>query len=53
VANTGNPVIKYTVSARPIKLLVKGQRSFFTDETGVIRSTSKNRKAMAADPPID
>jgi len=42
----------YTISARPSKVLVKGQRSFFTDETGVIRSTPENRAATASDPSI-
>ena len=48
-----NGVIKhYTISARPSKVLVKKQRNFFTDETGVIRSTSKDRAATASDPAI-
>jgi hypothetical protein len=40
----------YTISARPLKVLVKGQRSFLTDETGVIRSTREDRAAKASDP---
>jgi hypothetical protein len=52
-AETGKPVTRYTIKARPIKRLVKDERSFFTDETGVIRSTKENRAATAADPPID
>jgi hypothetical protein len=43
----------YTISARPVRRLVKGQRSFFTDETNLIRFTRGNRKATAADSPID
>jgi hypothetical protein len=50
---TSKPVSRYTISARPIKLLVKDQRSFFTNETGLIRSTAENRAATAADPPIN
>jgi type IV pilus assembly protein PilA len=42
----------YTISARPSKVLVKGQRSFFTDEGGVIRSTPENRAATASDSAI-
>jgi len=42
----------YIISARPSKVLVKGQRSFFTDESDVIRSTSENRAATASDPTI-
>jgi hypothetical protein len=46
-------VIKhYTISARPLSVLVEGQRSFFTDESCVIRSTRKNRVARASDPAI-
>lgn len=51
-AETGKPISRYTISARPIRRLVKDQRSFFTDETGVIRSTRENRAATAADPPV-
>jgi hypothetical protein len=40
----------YTISARPLKVLVKGQRSFLTDENGVIRSTREDRAAKASDP---
>ena len=42
----------YTINARPLKVLTDGQRSFFTDETGVIRSTRENRAARASDPAI-
>jgi len=48
-----NPGEHYVVVARPIKLLLSGQRSFFTDETGVIRYTSKNRAATLNDPAIN
>ena len=52
-ASAGHSIKHYTITARPIKRLVKNQRSFFTDETGVIRFTTENRTATAADPPLD
>ncbi len=52
-AGAHKPISHYTISARPVNLLMKGQRSFFTDETGVIRSTTEDRAATTADPPID
>ena len=42
----------YQVSARPIEYGKTGIRSFFTDESGVIRSTKEDRPATAADPPV-
>ena len=47
------PISHYTINAWPIKRLVKDQRSFFTDETGVIRFTTENRTAKNTDPPLD
>lgn len=47
-----HPIEHYTISARPVKRLVKDQRSFFTDETGVIRFTTEKRAATKADPPL-
>ncbi|MGA8366808.1 MAG: hypothetical protein WB716_05780 [Candidatus Acidiferrales bacterium] len=52
-AGANHPIEHYTINARPIKRLVKDQRSFFTDETGVIRFTTENRAATIADPPLD
>jgi hypothetical protein len=46
------PITHYVVSARPIKRLAKDQRSYFTDETGVIRFTAENRMATSADPAL-
>jgi hypothetical protein len=51
--DSNRPIMHYTIIARPIKRLVKDQRSFFTDETGVIRFTTENRAATIADPPLD
>jgi type IV pilus assembly protein PilA len=45
-------ILHYTVSARPATVGVTGVRSFFTDESGVIRSTSEDRAANAKDPPL-
>src|SRR5260221_11202570 len=47
------PVRHYSLTATPIKWLSKNQRSFFTDESGIIRSTTQHRSATSADPPID
>jgi hypothetical protein len=45
-------ILSYTVVARPATLGVTGNRSFFTDETGVLRVTLEYRPAVASDPPI-
>ena len=51
---TDNQAIRhYTIEAWPIKRLVKNQRSFVTDETGVIRFTTENRTAKNTDPLLD
>ena len=47
------PVRHYIVVASPIRRLTQEQRSFFTDETGVIRFTAENRPATKSDPAID
>lgn len=43
----------YTVTARPRVYSKTGRRSFFTDESGMIRMTSADRTATASDPPIN
>jgi hypothetical protein len=40
----------YTISARPLRFGETGKKSFYTDETGVVRGTSENRAAAARDP---
>jgi hypothetical protein len=45
-------IVRYTVVARPATPGVSGQRSFFTDETGVLRATLDDRPATVSDPPI-
>jgi hypothetical protein len=47
-----SPIRNYTITARPIIRVSNDQRSFFTDETGVIRFTTKNREATVTDPAI-
>jgi type IV pilus assembly protein PilA len=45
----------YTVVARPLKYHRESYpptNSFFTDETGVIRSTDEDREATSSDPPL-
>ena len=49
---TSRPIKHYTITAHPIVRMSKDQRSFFTDETGVIRFTTENRNARITDPPI-
>jgi hypothetical protein len=42
----------YTVTARPVKWK-KGLKSFFSDSSGVIRWTGRNRAPRASDPAIE
>ena len=43
---------KYAVTAQPRTFEKTGDRSFFVDESGLIRYTIENRPATAADPPL-
>ena len=43
----------WTYTARPVAPGRTGYRSFFADETGVIRATSEDRAANVSDPPIE
>ncbi len=43
---------EYTVIARPIKFGVSGKRSFFSDQSGVIRSTEKDEEPTERDEPL-
>lgn len=45
-------ITSYTLSARPIEYGRTGKRSFFMDESGVIRLTIKDRPATPHDPPL-
>ncbi len=49
----GPPGTAYTYVARPVEFGRTGYRSFFTDESGVIRFASDDRPATAADPPLN
>jgi hypothetical protein len=42
----------YVITARPVKFDDSGTRSFFTDESGVIRATSDDREPTVKDPPL-
>lgn len=42
----------YTLIARPIAYAADTKRSFFTDESGVIRWTEEDREPTASDPPL-
>jgi len=43
----------YALIARPSQYSSPTERSFFTDESGIIRATSENRAAGPNDPPIN
>jgi len=43
----------YHLLASPVRRLVKNQRSFYTDETGVIRFTTAHRAAKKGDLPVE
>lgn len=54
--DTAEMITGYTISARPLKYHKlggrTGERSFFTDQSGVIRATREDRAATAADRPL-
>lgn len=45
-------IASYTIEAVPLEYGVTGKRSFYTDESAVIRSTAENRPATKSDPPL-
>jgi len=45
-------IATFTIVAEPLQYGVSGTRSFFTDQSAVIRATSENRQATASDSPI-
>jgi hypothetical protein len=51
--SSASSVETWTCTAWPVARGRTGYRSFFTDETGVIRATSENRAATSSDPPIE
>ncbi len=46
------PIVEYTIVALPIDFGVSGQRSFFTDQSGVIRFTEEEREPTVQDKPL-
>jgi type IV pilus assembly protein PilA len=42
----------YSVIARPVKFGETGSKNFFTDQSGVIRSTDKDEEPTVNDPPL-
>jgi hypothetical protein len=42
----------YTITARPLQFGKSGNRSFYTDDSGVIRTTSEDREATKDDDPV-
>lgn len=51
-ADASGNIKTFTVSARPIQFGSTGCRTFFTDESGVIRQSNENRAPTAKDPAI-
>jgi hypothetical protein len=45
-------ITTYTLVARPVQYHKTGTTSFYTDQTTVIRATTKNQAATANDPPL-
>lgn len=43
----------YSITARPTEYGKTGTRSFYVDESAVVRSTIENREANASDPPLN
>ena len=50
--DTKGSMASYTISAQPLQYERTGCRSFFTDESAVVRWTWEDRAATAKDPPI-
>jgi hypothetical protein len=45
-------ILRYTLSARPRQYQVTGTRSYFADESGIVRWTNENRPATKNDAPL-
>lgn len=52
VAGCPRGVEAYTLSARPVSYGKTGVRSFFTDQSAIIRGTSEDRAATVGDPEL-
>ena len=49
--NSAGHIVAYSLSAQPVRYRRETRRSFYTDQTGVIRFTKEDREAAAQDPP--
>lgn len=49
---TDDPTRQYTITARPLNFGKSGNRSFYTDDSAVIRSTTEDREATKEDDPV-
>ncbi|MFY9905017.1 MAG: hypothetical protein WAK62_07720, partial [Terriglobales bacterium] len=47
------PIKHYKLIAQPVKQLSSSQRSYYTDETGIIRFTEQEREPAITDPPLE
>ena len=45
-------VVHYSITARPLEYDETGRRSFYTDDSAVIRATTDDREPTANDPPL-
>ena len=50
--STSGDTSTFTVNARPLNYRPAGTRSFFADESGIIRYTREDRPATVEDPPL-
>ena len=48
-----SPNTTYKIKGRPMEFGVTGTRSFFTDQSGVIRSTKEDKEPTAEDSPLE
>lgn len=49
----GTPIKHYSIIAEPSVRLSKHQRSYYTDETGIIRFTEVDHDPASSDPPLE
>ncbi|MGA3106824.1 MAG: hypothetical protein ABSD53_20260 [Terriglobales bacterium] len=52
-AGDATPIKHYKIIARPLTRLSKNQRSYYTDESGIIRFTEEPREPESTDPPLE
>lgn len=51
-AGAAGPIKHYKIIAQPVERVSRRQRSYYTDETGVIRFTEREREPASTDPPL-